>query len=147
MVVVTLIGLLAAMALPTYRHITLRSKATAVVTDMRAFSGVFLNYNLSKGAWPVSAAPGVVPTEVADAIQSGFTKQSPIGGYYQWDNANSGNGFHVTAAISIATANSSAVSDDLELLELVDRLMDDGDLNTGNVRLGSTNNLVYIIEP
>jgi prepilin-type N-terminal cleavage/methylation domain-containing protein len=146
MVVVAIIGLLAAMSLPTYRHITLRSKATAVVTDLRAYSAVFVNYNLSKGAWPTASQPGVVPPEVADAMQSAYSKPSPLGGYYEFDVNSSGNGFHVTAAITLATANGSPVTDDLELLELVDKLIDDGDLSTGSVRLGSTNNLVYIIE-
>jgi prepilin-type N-terminal cleavage/methylation domain-containing protein len=146
MVVVVIIGLLAAMGLPTYRHITLRSKATAVVTDLRAYSAVLVNYNLSKGAWPTASQPGVVPPEVADAMQSGYTRPSPIGGYYEFDADNSANGFHVTSAITIATANGSNLTDDLELLELIDQLIDDGNLATGNVRLGSTNNLVYIIE-
>ncbi|MFI5336380.1 MAG: type II secretion system protein [Opitutales bacterium] len=146
MVVVAIIGLLAAAALPTYRHITLRSKATAIVTDLRAFSGVFLNYNLTKGAWPASAQPGVIPPEVADAIQSAFGKPTAIGGYYEWDNANSSNGFYVTAAITLTSANGSSLTDDLDLLLMIDSMMDDGNPNTGSVRISATNNLVYIIE-
>ena len=146
MVVVVIIGLLAAAAVPTYRHITLRAKATAIVTDLRAYSAVFLNHNMTKGAWPASTLPGVVPAEVVDTIQSGFTKPTPIGGYYEWDHDNSANGFPVTAAISIVTANGSPVTDDLDLLEMIDGLIDDGNLETGSVRLTATHNFVYILE-
>jgi predicted unusual protein kinase regulating ubiquinone biosynthesis (AarF/ABC1/UbiB family) len=38
------------------------------------------------------------------------------------------------------------VSDDADLREMIDREMDDGDLHAGNVIVGSTNSLVFIIE-
>lgn len=49
MVVVVIIGLLAAMALPIYRHITMRSKMTAVVNNFRSFSTALITYNLQNG--------------------------------------------------------------------------------------------------
>ena len=36
--------------------------------------------------------------------------------------------------------------DDLDQLETVDKQIDDGNLATGNMQLGSTNSLVFIIE-
>ena len=36
--------------------------------------------------------------------------------------------------------------DDLDQLEAVDKQIDDGNLATGNLQLGSTNSLVFIIE-
>lgn len=146
-VVVTLLGLLVAMALPAYRHVTMRSKAAAVSNDVRVFAQTFQTYSTQHGGWPASAGPGVIPPEVADAISGSFTKATPIGGHYEWDYDSSSAGFHVTAAISIVTTGDTSMTDDVDLIEMVDRTYDDGDTSKGNVQLGSTNSLVFIIEP
>jgi type II secretory pathway pseudopilin PulG len=146
-VVVTLLGLLVAMALPAYRHVTIGSKAAAVTNDVRVFATAFQTYSTQKGGWPPSAATGVIPPEIADAMSSSFARPTPIGGHYEWDFNSSANGFHITAAICIVSSSGTPMSDDMELLEKVDQLYDDGDLTKGNVQLGATNNLVFIIEP
>lgn len=146
MVVVVIIGLIAALAVPGYRRITLRSKATALVNDIKSYSAVFTQYSLQNGRWPAEVDPGQVPAEVADSLGSGFTRPSPIGGLYDWDQDVAPNGFNTKAAITVATAGGHAMTDDLELVEMVDEIMDDGNLTTGNVRLGSTNGLVFILE-
>ncbi len=147
-VVITLIGVLAAIAIPAYRHIALRSKAAAVINDIRTFSTTFITYNTQNGHWPASpGTPGQIPIEVQDAVSAPFALPTPIGGYYNWENDDTSNGFHVTAAISIVSTGTSTMSDDLDLLQMINDLMEsDGDLNSGSVRLGSTNNLVFIIE-
>ncbi len=146
MVVVVIIGLLAAMALPTYRHITMRSKTTALVNDLRAFSTALVTYNLQNGHWPADTGPQQIPPEMAGALPTAFALKTPIGGVYEWDSDVSTNGFYTKAAITIESATDNPMTDDLELLEMVDAQMDDGNLATGNIRLGSTNTLVFIIE-
>jgi prepilin-type N-terminal cleavage/methylation domain-containing protein len=146
MVVVVIIGLLAAMGLPTYRHITMRSKATALVNDIRSYSTALVTYNLQNGHWPADTGPGVIPPEMVGALPKAFTLKTPIGGVYEWDGDVSANGFYTKAAISIQNATNNPMTDDLDLLEMVDAQMDDGNLATGNVRLGSGNTLVFVIE-
>lgn len=145
-VVVTLLGLLVAMALPAYRHVTIRSKAAAVTNDVRVFSTAFQTYSTQHGAWPLTAAAGVIPPEIADAISGSFTKTTPIGGNYKWDYDSTSAGFHITASISIVSGT-TPLTDDIELLEAVDQTYDDGNTSTGNVQLSSTNDLVFIVEP
>ena len=146
MVVVVIIGLLAAMALPAYRHITLRSKSTAVINDFRAFSTAFVTYNLQNGHWPADTGPAVIPPEMIGALPEGFVLKTPIGGVYEWDSDVSSNGFYTKAAITIESAANNPMTDDLDQLQMIDDQMDDGNLSTGNVRLGSGNTLVLIIE-
>ena len=146
-VVVTLLGLLIAMALPAYRHVTLRSKAAAVVNDIRVFATAFQTYSTQHGGWPASAAAGTIPPEMADSISGAFTKPSPIGGHYKWDYDFSGAGFHITAAISVVSTGDTHLTDDVELIETVDQIYDDGNTSTGNVQLSATNDLVFIVEP
>jgi prepilin-type N-terminal cleavage/methylation domain-containing protein len=146
MVVVVIIGLLAAAGLPGYRHLTMRSKVTAVENDLRQFSTAIQTYALQNGHWPADGNPQEVPTELGAALPANFGIKTPIGGVYKWNYDVPADGVTAKAAIIILTANGEAVADDQELFEMIDRQMDDGNLETGSIQLGSTNSLVYVIE-
>lgn len=146
MVVVVIIGLLAAAALPAYRLITLRSKAASVVNDLRTFSTVFITYSLQNGRYPDDGDPQIVPPQVAGQLPGNFIQRTPIGGVYKWNFDVPADGVTARAAIIIQADTGNPILDDLEQLEAVDKQIDDGNLATGNMQLGSTNSLVYIIE-
>ena len=147
MVAVVIIGLMTAMALPAYRRITMRAKATAVVNDLRAFSTAFITYNLQNGRWPVDETARVIPTEMAGALAASFKLKSPIGGYYKWCAGASADGIDAKAALIIESDMANPVSDDEDLRLLIDQQLDDGNLHAGLIRVGSTNSLVFIMEP
>lgn len=146
MIVVVIIGLLAAAALPAYRLITLRSRAASVVNDLRTFSTVFITYSLQNGRYPDDGDPQVVPPQVAGQLPGNFTQKTPIGGVYKWNFDIPADGVPAKAAIIIQAVSGNALLDDLDQLETVDKQIDDGNLATGNMQLGSTNSLVFIIE-
>ncbi len=146
MVVVVIIGFLAAAGLPGYRHLTMRSKVTAVENDLRQFSTAIQTYALQSGHWPADGNAQEMPPELANALPSNFILKTPIGGVYKWNYDVPADGVAAKAAIVIQTVAGNSVSDDQELFEMVDRQMDDGNLETGNIQLGSTNSLVFIIE-
>lgn len=146
MVVVVIIGLLCAIALPGFRLVTLRARSSAFQNDIRAITGVFTTYNLQNGRWPAEVSSGEVPAELADALPGNYAHPTPIGGYYDWNNNVSADGITAKASLTIVSAANAPMTDDLDLLERIDRMMDDGNLSTGSIRLGSTNCLVIIIE-
>jgi prepilin-type N-terminal cleavage/methylation domain-containing protein len=146
MVVVAIIGFLAAAGLPGYRHLTMRSKVTALENDLRQFSTAAQTYALQSGHWPADGDPQVIPPELANAMPNGFTLKTPIGGVYKWSFGDNADGVPAKAAIVIQTATGNPVSDDADLFAMIDRQMDDGNLETGNIQLGSTNSLVFIVE-
>ena len=146
MVVVVIIGLLAAAGIPTYRHLTMRAKVTALENDLRQFSTAIQTFTTQNGHWPADGDPQVVPPELANTLPANFAAVSPIGGVYKWNYDVSADGITAKAAIIVQTAPGNPVSDDLELLTMLDKQMDDGDLTTGNIQTGSTNSLVFIIE-
>ena len=147
MVVVVIIGLLAAAALPTYRHITLRSKTTALENDLRQFSTALITYNLQNARWPANAEAQAVPPEVAGALPSKFTQVTPIGGVYKWNYDVPADGVPCKAALIVQTADGvQPLSDDEALFLMIDRQMDDGNLESGLIQVGSTNSLVFVIE-
>lgn len=146
MVVVVIIGLLAAAGIPTYRHITMRSKVTALENDLRQFSTAIQTYTLQNGHWPADGDPQVVPPELVNLLPSNFAQTTPIGGVYKWNFDVSADGITAKSALIVQTASGNPVSDDEELFLMIDRQMDDGVLDTGAIQVGSTNSLVYIIE-
>ena len=146
MVVVVIIGMLAAAGLPGYRQVTMRSKATALENDLRQFSAVIQAFTLQNGRWPADGEPQTIPAELTGALPPNFTQKTPIGGVYKWNFDVPADGVTVKAAIIVQTASGNPVSDDQGLFELIDRKMDDGVLETGNIQVGSTNSLVFIIE-
>jgi prepilin-type N-terminal cleavage/methylation domain-containing protein len=146
MVVVVIIGFLAAAGLPSYRHITMRSKATALENDLRQFSTAIQTYALQNGRWPADGEAQVIPPELTAALSAKFTHASPIGGVYKWNYEIPADGVAAKAALVVQTVSGNPVSDDEELFLMIDRQMDDGVLETGIVQVGSTNSLVFIIE-
>jgi prepilin-type N-terminal cleavage/methylation domain-containing protein len=145
MVVVVIIGLLAAVAMPTFRQVSMRSKATATVNDIRQFSAVFLTYSHQNGRWPAETDAGVIPTEVTDSLPKNFSQRTPIGGLYDWDYDVSPGGVPAKAAITITSVSGNPMSDDAALVEYIDNLLDDGVLTSGNVQYNA-GSLVFIIE-
>jgi prepilin-type N-terminal cleavage/methylation domain-containing protein len=136
-VVVVILGLLAALVLPGYRRVSLKSRATAAVNDLRVFSAAFNNVSLQNGTWPAGGTgPGIIPPEMANALPDVFTKQTPIGGNYEWISNSD-----YKAAIGITVDGTT----DMELLTMLDSIVDDGDLGNGSVILSGPD-LIYIIE-
>ncbi len=146
MVVVAIIGFLAAAGLPGYRHLTMRSKVTAIENDLRQFSTAAQTYSLQNGHWAADSAPGVPPPEMANALPINFQLKTPIGGVYKWCAGGDVDGIPAKAGLAIVSVTGNPINDDVDLLTMLDRQMDDGNLETGNIQVGSTNSLVFIIE-
>lgn len=150
MVVVVIIGMLAAAGLPGYRHLTMRSKVTALENDLRQFSTAAQTYALQQGHWPADGDAQVVPPELANALPNNFTLRTPIGGVYRWGYSTESTnptveGVPGKAAVAILTVPGNSMDDDVEMLEMIDKQMDDGDLTTGQIQ-GGVGSLVYVIE-
>ncbi len=146
MVVVVIIGFLAAAGLPGYRHLTMRSKVTALENDLRQFATAIQTYALQNGRWPADGDPQVIPTDLTNLVSANFSQKTPIGGVYKWNYDLPADGVPAKAAIIVQTASGNPVSDDEALFLMIDKQMDDGVLESGNIQVGSTNSLVFIIE-
>jgi prepilin-type N-terminal cleavage/methylation domain-containing protein len=146
MVVVTIIGFLAAAGLPGYRHLTMRSKVTALENDLRQFATVVQTFALQNGRWPADGDPQTIPADLVASISPNFAQKTPIGGVYKWNYDIPADGVTAKAAIVVQTASGNPVTDDEALFLMIDKQMDDGVLETGNIQVGSTNSLVFIIE-
>jgi prepilin-type N-terminal cleavage/methylation domain-containing protein len=148
MVTITIISLLAAVALPTIASVKRRSSATAIANDFRTFAAAFDAYVHETGKWPDETDAGVLPPEMVNRINpKGWLRITPLGGQYNWDNGQTHAGTKYTAAIAISSTSLSPVVLDLDLMEAIDRIIDDGNLSTGNFRMGSDDEPVFVIAP
>lgn len=138
MVVVVIIGLLAALALPAMARVKRNSQTARVVSDLRTFAQGFETYALKHGGWPPDSTPRVLPAGMSGEISDGaWAQDTAVGGQWDWDYQQ----FGITAGISIYEPTAS-----VEQMTEIDRKIDDGDLTTGNFRSRS-NGYIYILQP
>jgi prepilin-type N-terminal cleavage/methylation domain-containing protein len=147
-VVVFIISVLAAVAVPALKKANLEARSAAVANDFRVFSGAFQAYTHEHGDWPPGdGTPGAFPTGMEGYLgQTSWQRITPIGGYYTWDPNSTQQGERYRAVIVIAPANGQTVTADLAQLLDLDRRIDDGDLDTGTFRLGFRNYPVFVLE-
>jgi type IV pilus assembly protein PilA len=141
MIVVVIIGLLAAMAVPALQRVQRNAQNNRIVSDFRVFSQAFETYALQNGFWPNNGGAGAVPTApvsmAGDFKTSVWQATTPIGGRWNWDRNN----FGFAAGISI----SGLTCTDEQLAE-IDAKLDDGDLATGRFFKPATNRVSLILE-
>lgn len=147
MVVVTIISFLVMAAVPAFQKIQRKARSSAVASDLRVFETAFQIYAAERGGFPAAADPGVTPPEMTGRLQeSAWLKVSPIGGRYAWEANQVFGSVLCKAAISISTAGNATLTTDADQLEELDRMMDDGNLSTGNLIYGGVGALVWIME-
>ena len=119
MIVVVIIGLLAAMGIPAFQRSRQRSQAARLTNDFRQFESAFQRYLMENGTGPASAGVGVVPTGMDGFLPTSYTAPSPLGGGYLWSGPSS----------NIVLLGSSAND---TTMQMVDAALDDGNLTTGD---------------
>ncbi len=139
MVVVVIIGLLAALAIPAFQRNQRASQNARAVNDFRIFAQSFEVYNTQNGSWPPNAGAGVVPVGMSgDFKQDAWTANpNSLGGRWNWDF----NRPEFVAGVSIT----SFTVTDAQLTE-IDSKLDDGNLATGLFRKIAANRVSYIIQ-
>jgi type II secretory pathway pseudopilin PulG len=141
MIVVVIIGLLAALAIPAFQRVQRASQNARVVNDFRVFAQAFEIYSSQNGLLPNNAGPGVVPTTPvsmsSDFRVASWTATTVVGGRWNWDNNLSSGG---NAGICISSYTCSD-----EQMQEIDAKIDDGDLTTGNFVQTTSNRVMYII--
>lgn len=126
---VVIIGMLAAFLIPAFNY-AVRSRGNAeCARELRVAVEAFDLYASDTGSYPADRYPGQVPPEMQAYYFPYFKidwwgETTPLGGHWDWDN-----GYHFKYSVSISSPTKST-----KQLTEFDRLIDDGDLNTGNFR-------------
>ncbi len=139
MIVVTIIGLLASLALPAFTRLRVTAQNNRFISDVRTFAQAFETFAVSNGGWPPNAGTGVVPAGMSGTLKDAAwsVSSNSIGGRWNWDN----NMFGVVASISTTGVTVTDAQ-----MSTIDGKIDDGDLNTGRFQKNGTR-FLFILEP
>ncbi len=138
MIVVVIIGLLAALALPALSRNKRNAQNARFISDLRTFSQGFETYALKHGAWPPDGSPRTLPAGMSGEVKdTAWAQDTAVGGQWDWDYQQ----FGFTAGISVYQPTVS-----VEQMKEIDRRIDDGDLATGNFRQRSEG-YIWILQP
>jgi type II secretory pathway pseudopilin PulG len=136
-----------AASIPKVKKAEASSRATVVASDLRTFVTAFETYAQEKGGWPAEVAAGEMPSEMADRLRTtGWQKVTPMGGQYNWESNQMHGGVRYKAALSISETAIAPLEVNEDVLLEIDRLIDDGNLATGNFRTGVNNDPLFIIQ-
>lgn len=139
---------ISAFAAPAVRDTIFRARAEQTAAALREFRALLHEHATTIGDWPSgSGAPGEPPAGMETRlVGSAWTKPAPIGGHYAWDPNSRHRGTRHRAAITIAGTPDTPVSSDRRQLEILDQILDDGNLATGALQLGYRNQPLFILE-
>lgn len=137
MVVVTIIGLLAAIAIPALQRVQRRAQNSRFVSDLRTYSQAFETYAMERGVWPPNALSGQIPAPLVGEIANKWTSTNTLGGEWNWDTNRLG----IVGGIATTGVTVSAS----QMVE-IDAMIDDGDVSTGSFRLFGTRYILVLEE-
>ena len=125
MVVVALVGLLAALAIPAFQKARIEGYASRLANDFRTFAGAFEVYALEVGTWPEDGQGNDLPAS-AEPYFKGTTwyQTAPNGGFWDWEVNRLG--FVAAVGLTEGYGLDDAIYDRL------DEMIDDGDLSSGD---------------
>ena len=137
MIVVSVIGLLVAIAVPNYNNYRLNAKVARTAAEMRGLSAAFVAYKAGTDLYPPDSHL-TLPPGMEDFINPAiWADETPLGGHYNWEGPD----IYPYAGLSIfePTAPPRAII-------TLDQMLDNGDLNTGRFRWGTGGRPTLIIE-
>lgn len=127
MMVVSIIALLAAVAMPAFQRARIRSQAGRFLNDLRVVNCAFELYRFENKRWPSERGPRTIPPRMSPYLGDfPFLSPTPIGGVWDWDRGT----FGIAAGISVDGPGFT----DAQMAELIDARIDDGDLSAGAFR-------------
>jgi prepilin-type N-terminal cleavage/methylation domain-containing protein len=148
MMVVAIISMLAALAVPGAKRYQAASRASVIASDLRTFAAAFEVYAQENGDYPPEANAGEMPAGMADRLGPvGWQRVTPLGGQYNWDYNQMHGGVRYRAAICISESATAPLEVNGDMLLAIDRALDDGDLATGIFRTGVNNDALFILVP
>jgi prepilin-type N-terminal cleavage/methylation domain-containing protein len=149
MIVVTIIGIVSALARPAFTRVLVSVRGNAVMNDFRVFAAAFSQYAHTNGAFPASyTTAGGFPTTMNGLInQTQWKRRAPIGGNYAFLKDNTIGGVRYRALIRVSGSGAAAITFTSAQLLRLDQKSDNGSLTTGQLFTnGAALNTYYVVE-
>ncbi len=137
MIVILIIGILAAVGIPNYINYQKNAKVARTAQELRSLSQAFVAYLAENGDYPPDShatLPAGMELYINPAIWADGT---PIGGSYNWEGPDT----YPYAGLAILDPTIEA-----RYVVALDAMLDNGDLATGRFRNGTSGRPTLIIE-
>lgn len=139
-IVVMIIGVLGAIAIPRLSRGSEGARVNAFVAELNTFAQLIEQVQLETGVQVKDSTTGRMPSDLKGYLhENSWEGQTPIGGY--WDIERDDNG--VTLAVGV---HFDKVTVDRDALRSVDEIIDDGNTKTGKFRALSVDRFYLILE-
>ena len=107
----SIIGILAAVAMPNFRNAVVHARAVEVASDFEVVKVATVSFNADMHAWPPDATLGTVPAELTSYVPEGFSFQGD--GYeLKFENYTLAGGLPFDASTTQLIAVSVTADDD-----------------------------------
>lgn len=138
MIVVAIIALLAALAIPSFAKARTNAKVAKFCNDLRVISDAVQQYTIDHGDYPPDSYAGC-PTGMETYVPKNYDwSRTPLGGAWDWDK----NVVGVKGGLSVIFGGWVSASPEFKA---VDERIDDGNLSTGSFILNG-DRYTYILE-
>lgn len=144
-IVVTIIGLLAAIAVPYVRRAKDSAMIAALENDLRVFAQDFHTYELEFSSYPAThTTPGSYPAGMEGHMSHAWLLLPVIGGSYSWVYSGNGDPANEYAYIEVTGSSTNPLRIDPSRLSEIDDDLDDGNPSTGRLQLSGLSIRYYI---
>lgn len=139
MIVVFVIGVLAAIAIPAFKNYLRNTRAATFASDIRTLSQAGAQCALESGWWVSDTSSGEFPEELEGYFsEKKFNLGTSLGGQWDFEQYDLG-GF--TSAVGVHRPTEGD-----EVFAIVDKRIDDGNLSTGYFQKIANDRYYMIIE-
>jgi type II secretory pathway pseudopilin PulG len=140
-IVLVIIAILAALAIPLFSVILKKSRFSTLASDLRTHAAAFRTHALEQGTYPAShGTVGTFVPGMEDALSHKWTEPTPVGGGYSWVLEQGGNAY---VRINETAAAPYAVNV-MDLVRL-DEQIDDGNLASGYLQVAGLSIRYYVV--
>jgi len=129
--------ILAMVAIPQVSSYRDKANVASVATQLKLLENAFYAYYADMGDWPDDSHRDVPSGMERLVNQSLWDEETAIGGFFNYEGPDN------YPYVGISIYNHTA---DIELIELLDRMLDDGDLSQGRFRTGTNGRPTLVIE-
>lgn len=131
LIVVVILGVLAAIVIPQFADATSQSSKSVFISNLRHYTEAAQLYMFDTGDFPPDSSSGVLPSGFDDYIDAGqWAGGTPIGGVWDIEYEDAGG---VRSALGVHFDGTGETRDD-RYMQDIDAMVDDGDLATGRFR-------------
>lgn len=140
LIVVVILGILAAVVVPSFANATEPTRQTTFITNMKDFAEAAMIYKIRSNEFPPNTATGELPVGFDELVDPrDWLGETPIGG--QWDTEDTAVGY----GVGVHFDGTGETRDDVYMTQ-IDEIFDDGDLESGLFQTTGANRYYLILQ-